>query len=227
MPRMNSRETPPISQIALVSEQRCRVRDLSGFRRSHQVPRECNDRTRNFVGKIAADDINKDLDDRFDEFRRHLELRRVDMKVSDPENGCGAIVTPWFDYRVIVTQDSQESAEAVWRRQVTDFRETAPLMSSGFSAVFGKLFNTVEFEPLEQIDVEAFVDAMETRGDQAIRIDYDRHCTWCDLSLDRIPGKLTVFTDRVAFVTHHADLPAELLSAFFEFRTELNGIECF
>ena len=225
---MSAPEHGSIRNVALVSEQRSRVRDLSGFRKkNHQVPDECNDRTQAFVGKIAAAEIGDDLDTRFAEFRKYFRFKRVDLKVSAPENGFGAISTPWFDYRIAVTHAADDATEAIWRRQVTEFRETSSLLSSEFAAVFGKLFNTVEFQPPEPIDMESFIDSIEGREDDDIGIDYDRTATWCRLTMQKIPGELSVETDCVALITHQPQLPAKLLEAYFSFRNQLTGLEGF
>ena len=225
---MTSRDYHQIAHVALVSEQRSRVCDLAGFKKkTHQVPSEVTDRAQSFVGRIAARDIGNDLDARFAEFRQHFQFKRVELRVSDPENGCGMISTPWFDYRVTVTLSPDDASEAVWRRQVTDFRHPEPLLSPEFATVFGNLFNTVEFEPPEPIDVEDFIDAMEDRSDTSMQIDYDRTATWCQLSIESLPGQLKVENDRVAFVTSQPQLPAQLLDAFFRYREQLKGIECF
>ena len=217
-----------IKSVALVNEQRSRGRDLSGFRKkSHQVPNENNDRTQQFVGRIAEEEIGADLDERFAEFRRAFPFKRVDLKVSDPDNGTGAISTPWFDYRITVTVADDDPSEAVWRRQVTDFRDPEPLLSSEFATVFGNMFDTIRFEPPEAITIEEFIDAMEDRDDKTMTIDYDRTSTWCQLSLENIPGQLLVESDCVSLTTNQPQLPARLLEAFFRFREELTGIEWF
>ncbi|APZ91109.1 hypothetical protein Fuma_00695 [Fuerstiella marisgermanici] len=227
IPAMSETSNRQISSVALVTEQRRRVRDLAGFLKSHKVPTEYNDRTQSFVGRIATQDISQDLDIRFAEFRRNFRLKRVDLRVSEPEEGTGAIVTPWFEYRVTVTHSEEDAGEAVWRQQVTDFRDTEQLFSSAFATVFGNLFDTVEFEPPEPIDMEAFIDSIENREDDDISIEYDRTAVWCQLMTDAVPGQLYVESDRVALVTQQPQLPARLLEAFINFRACLAGIECF
>ena len=216
-----------ISSVALVTEQRRRVRDLSGFLKSHKVPTEYNDRTQSFVGRIATLDISDDLDIRFAEFRRHFRLKRVDLRVSEPDEGTGAIATPWFEYRVTVTHSEEDAGEAIWRQQVTEFRDTERLFSSEFATVFGNLFDTVEFEPPEPIDMEAFIDSLENREGDDIKVEYDRTATWCQLMTEAVPGQLYVESDRVALVTQQPQLPAQLVEAFINFRECLTGIECF
>lgn len=225
---MSATDNGSIRNVALVSEQRSLVRSLSGFRKkNHKVPDECNDRTQAFIQKIAAEEIGADLDIRFAEFRKHFGFKRVDLNVSDPDNGVGTIATPWFDYRITVTQADDDPTEAVWRRQVTEFRETKALLSSEFATTFGKLFNAVEFEPPAPIDMEAFIDNIEDRSDSDLNIEFDRTTTWCDLTTPKIPGTLSVETDRIALTTMQPELPARLLEAFFGFQEHLTGIEGF
>lgn len=225
---MSPSDQKGIGNVALVSEQRSLVKGLSGFRKkNHTVPDEFNDRTQTFIAKISAEELGADLDARFAEFRKHLGFKRADLNVSDPDGGIGAISTPWFDYRITVQHDSDDPTEVIWRRQVTEFRETSALLSSEFATVFGKLFNTVEFEPLEPIDMEAFIDNIEDREDSDLSIEFDRTTTWCYVTTPRIPGTLSVETDCVALTTLQPELPARLLEAFFSFREHLTGIDGF
>lgn len=215
-----------IDHVALVREQRLRVRDLSGFRKTHKVPEECNERTQSFVGKISYAEISEDLDERFAEFRKHFNFRRVDLQVTEPENGIGAIETPWFEYRITVTHSTDDASEAVWRRQVTQFRKAESLLSAEFEAAFGNLFDTVEFQPPVPLDVADFIDRLEDRAKDDLQVEYDRSSTWCQLTTERIPGYLYVTTDCIALVTPQPDLPSRLLEAFFEYRESLKRIEC-
>ncbi|MCP4788111.1 MAG: hypothetical protein GY903_13380 [Fuerstiella sp.] len=224
---MDSSAEQRVTNVALVSEHRQRVRDLRGFGKAHSVPFANTERTQSFVGRIATDEIGEDLDKRFDEFRQNFRFKRSELVVSEPENGEGAIATPWFEYRIMITHDPNEPAEVTWRRQITQFRDPDPLLSPEFAAVFGTVFDTIEFEPPEPIHIEAFIDSVEDREDDSIKLDYDRQSTWCELTTALIPGQLLVESDRIAFVTNEPQLPARLLSAFFEFRTQLTGLECF
>ena len=224
---MHSSAEQHVTNVALVSEQRQRVRDLSGFRKAHSVPIANTERTQSFVGRIASNEIGEDLDARFHEFRKNFRFKRSDLVVSEPENGEGAITTPWFEYRITITHDPHTPSEVTWRRQVTQFHDPVPLLSPEFATVFGMVFDTVEFEPAEPIHIEAFIDSIEDGDDDSLNLDYDRQSTWCELTTALIPGRLVVESDRVAFVTHEPQLPARLLNAFFEFRTQLTGLECF
>jgi hypothetical protein len=88
------RDAGLIRSITLVRQQAGRVRDLKGFRKGHQIPSDVSEHTQSFVGRIAEDDLRLDLDERFDEFRRLLGFRRVEILVTDPASGAGQITRP-------------------------------------------------------------------------------------------------------------------------------------
>lgn len=220
-------ETLPnqLRNVALVREQRLRIRDLSGFQnKTHTIPNEVNERTQAFVGRLALREISDDLDQRYAAFRQHLGFRRVDLKVSEPDNGFGAIVTPWFEYRVTVNQADDEPSECIWRKQASAFSGPEPLLSENFASTFAADFDTVELEPPEQIDIEAFIDHLEDEPHDDLTLEYDRTATWCQLTTTRIPGLLLVEADRIALQNLQPDLPAQLLQAFFRFREELPAL---
>lgn len=220
-------QSPELANVTLVRETRSRVRDLKGFRKSHQVPSEVNEHTNSFVGRIAAEDISQDLESRFSDFRKLLKLKRFDLQVSEPDAGVGMIATPWFDYLVRATVSPDDAAEVLWRRQVAEFRQPLELFAAGFSSVFGNLFDTVELEPAAPIDLAAFIDQIEERAVETIGIDYDRNTTWCHINLSGVMGQVRLTSDRVSLVLAQPQPPARLLEAFLQVRSRFAGIECF
>ncbi len=221
-------EPPPqqLANVTLVREQRTRVRDLAGFRKSHQVPTEVNDHTNSFVGRIAAEDIIQDLDARFADFRKLLKFKRVDLQVTEPEGGVGLISTPWFDYQISAQLAPDDPSEILWRRQVAEFRAPKELFSSAFSTVFGNLFDTVELLPTALIDIAEVIDQIEDKGLSNITLEYDRSATWCHINLEGVAGQMQLTPDRVSLVVAQAQSPTRLLEAFFHARSQFSGIDC-
>lgn len=218
--------TQPIGSIALVSQKAGRVCDLAGFRKkNHQVPTEVSDYTRAFVTKISDAELAEDLDVQFAEFRRHFRFRRAEMEVQDPGDGCAAILTPWFEYRISISQDDEDPAVYVFKRQVNKIVGPEELLSDEFAKVFGDVFNSIEVSPPATINMEEFIDSMEDLDKHTLSIDFDRTATWCQLSIVRVPGELLVETDQISLVLDQAQPPTKLLDAFFQFREELKDIE--
>ena len=78
-----------LANVTLVKEQRSRVRDLKGYRKSHKVPTEVNGHAISFVTRIATDDISQDLEARFADFRKLMKFKRIEIQVRDAEGGVG------------------------------------------------------------------------------------------------------------------------------------------
>jgi hypothetical protein len=212
--------------FSLVGLQECRVRDLAGFQKSHRVPEEDSQRSRAFVRRIAATDIGLDLDQRYADFRRELGLKRAQLEVSEPHDGCGTIATPAFSYQVSVDLRSEDPSTLFWKRRVFGFNAPEPLLSDSFSATFGTTFDTVEFEPLDPVDVEAFIDWIENQSDGKLEPDYDRMATWCRLTArDQTASTMLVQSHVISLTSLQPVPPVSLLQSFFSFRDMLPEIQ--
>ncbi len=221
----NRRDAGLIASISLVRQQAGRVRDLKGFRKGHQIPTDVSDHTQSFVGRIAEEDLRQELDERFEEFRRQLKFKRVEISVSDPLSGVGQISTPWFDYHVSAIHDVNDATSVIWRRQLSEFRQIDKLDSPELTSVFGTTFDTVELSPPAAIDVAALIDQIEAEADARISLDYDRQTTWCAVTIRGIGGHMKFTSDRIALFIHQAQSPGKLLDAFFKVRSRISEIQ--
>ena len=167
----NRRDTGLIASITLARQQAGRIRDLKGFRKGHQIPADVSEHSQSFVGRIAEEDLRQDLDERFEEFRRQLKFKRVDISVTDPTCGVGQISTPWFGYQVSVIHDAADATAVIWRRQLSEFRQIDKLDSPELAAVFGTTFDTVELSPPAAIDIAALIDHIEDEADERISLE--------------------------------------------------------
>ena len=219
------RETSLIASITLVRQQAGRIRDLNGFRKGHQIPADVSEHTQSFVGRIAEEDLRQDLDERFEEFRRQLKFRRVEISVTDPLSGMGQISTPWFDYQVSVIHDPNDATAVIWRRQLSEFRQIEKLDSPELATVFGTTFDTVELSPPAAIDIAALIDHIEDEADERISLEYDRQVTWCAVTILGIAGQMKFTSDRIALVIHQAQPPGKLLDSFFKVRSRISEIQ--
>lgn len=218
-------ETGLLSTINLVRHQSGRIKDLKGFRKGHQVPSDVSDHTQAFIGRIAEQDLLEDLDERFDEFRRQLKFRRVDIAVTDPVSGVAQISTPWFDYQISILHDPNDASAVLWRKQLSEFRRIDKLNSAEVKAVFATTFDTVELAPPAAIDVAAMIDQIEDEADERISLDYDRQTTWCAVTIQGIAGKMQFTSDRISLFIHQAQPPAKLLDSFFQVKLRISEIQ--
>jgi len=211
--------------LALVGEETIRVRDLTGFRKSHRVPDEISDRAESFIRRIATPELEADLDQRFADFRRCLGLKRVEMDVEEPLDGVASIATPSFTYRVSIHLAEDDPATAVCERSVDRFSDAEPLMSPDFTAAFGNTFNTVRMLPPEPLEVERFIDWIECQEDGQLTAEYDRTATWCRLLFsDNRTASMLVRSDSVALTALEPVSPGSLLKSFVELRERLPGV---
>ena len=214
------REVKPVdlSGTRLVSRQETRIRDLIGFRKSHRVPSEYTSHTQQFVARIGTADLQKELDDRFDDFRRHLGFRRLDMEVDDSSTGTARITTPWFDYTITVNQNPESFQDAIFRKTLSNFRNIQALKSDGLATVFGNAFRTVETDYPNGLVVEDLIDRIEASQDQNIKIDYDRQATWCSIQIESVAASMRVTADQLSLTAWQPIPPAALLDAFCQFQ---------
>lgn len=209
------------TRLSLVKTDGIRVRDLKGFRKTHQVPTEFNGHTQAFVARIAADDINAELESRFSQLKLNLKCRRTQLSVSDAIDGTGVIASPWFDYRVTVALDSEKCSRALRTQELTGFRQTDSLNWMALSAAFGCFFDTVRFSPTAEIDLNELIDFLEEKASKEVQLEYDRHVTSCLIRLQGMPGQLRVTNDSLSLSIDRPRLCSELVKAFIAFQHHL------
>ncbi|MCH2200600.1 MAG: hypothetical protein MK102_01410 [Fuerstiella sp.] len=214
--------------LVLVGENESPVCDLTGFRKSHRVPDDTTDRSRTFVRRIAVDDVGRDLDQRFADLRRELGLKRAQMQVSDPADGCGSIKTPEFTYQVSADLSSKDPTAVVWRRSVFGFTAPESVLAENFSATFGTTFDTVEFAPRLPVDVETFIDWIEDQANCPLQADYDRTVSWCCLTAPQQKDSIMLIRPHVVSLQSLSPCaPKTLLTSFLAFHDLLPAIEWF
>ena len=210
-----------LPHLSIVREQSTRIRDLSGFRKGHQIPAEHNDRTASFVCRLAGTDINDELETRFAEIRSAFRLKRTELTVSDSDNGLGMIQTPWFDFQVIATQCVNDPAMVIWRRVLCAFRHPEKLAAAETTAVFGNSFDRVEFLPVHPIDITSVIDHIEDLDQEPISLEYDRHCTFCVIHIRGQQALMRVTPGCVSFISTTPTSPGRLLTAFGQLQSQM------
>jgi len=211
--------------LALVGEQRGRVRDLADFRKTHRIPDDNSERAQAFIRRIATADLESDLDVRFSELRQHLGFKRVDMDVAEPADGAASIQTPLFCYRVSIRLCDEDVNSTVCERRVDGFADPEPLLSDQFAAAFGSMFDSVAITPVEPVDVENFIDWIEEQSDDQLEADYDRTATWCRVTFaDQHAASMLIQSDAIALTSTDRVPPASLLRSFMELRDQLPAV---
>ena len=210
-----------VLHVSFVRREYARVRSLSGFQRTHRVPDEVNDRSETFVATIAADQLGQDLDAMHRALRQAFRFKRADIDVSQPGDGTGTMITPYFNYSISVSLNSDDTTEVVWHRQVSDIKEPEQILTDEFAQVFGGMFDTVELSPATKIDVETLIDRIEEFGDDRVALHYDKDATWCRLEIDGVVGEIEVTRRTFSIVQSSPKQPKQLLELLFEIQKSL------
>jgi hypothetical protein len=210
-----------LRHVSLAVRKTDSVEQLAGFRKHHRVPSEVNSHTQAFVGRLATPTIRNDLDQIFSQLRAAFRLKRKEIIASESASGEGEITTPYFRYGSAVYLNPDNASETIWQRDVSQITAPQQLLSDGFATVFDKLFDTVECTPPTPIDLVTLIDHIEAQDDSTVTLEYNRHLTFCELSLPGIESKIRVTQDSFRIVHPRARTARRLLESFFEVQRSL------
>jgi hypothetical protein len=200
-----------------------RVKDLAGYRKSHSLPERANEWARKFVNRIGAADVKADLDQVFDMVREQFGYKRKDLDVSAERDGMGFIRTPEFEYTVSLFVNPDEPAEVTWRREVSRVSGLDFVRSSGFQAVFGKMFDQLVFEFDEPVVVAELVDRIEEQPIEGVKVGVASDANAAEIVLAGASGRITV-SPRAVVIHGQTGDSASLLEQFLMFLTKFAGI---
>ena len=191
-----------VNQISLFHELTGDIKRLDGFKKSHRVPDTFSDRNNQFVGEIAEELLNEDLDNTHASLRSVFGFKRKEISVSGPEAGFGAINTPLFNYEIAIEQ--QESAPQSYRltRRVSEIREPQRALGSEFETVFPDRFRTLEVTAESEFDLESIIDRVEDAESESVSIDYDKNVTWCKIDIG--PALVRITENRIRIIDQNS-----------------------
>jgi hypothetical protein len=207
-----------LESISLRSETRQRVKDLTGFQKTHTVPDRVRPATERFAAAVAHDDIQADLDAVYAAVREHLGYKRKDVTLTPATEGAGSLRTPDFDYRVTVALVEDDPSRVVWRRDVTNFRRSDVLHRREFQRAFGNAFQVLSFEYAKSLDVAGLVDRFEDAPATGVRIRCAADGSWCEVELAGFPGTLRVEGNRLDVLALRIAGAGALWAAFEAFQ---------
>jgi hypothetical protein len=200
-----------------------RVKDLTGYRKTHTLPERANDWARKYVHRVAAADIKADLDNTFDMVREQFGYKRKDLDVSAERDGLGFIRTPDFEYTVTVNVDPDEPAAVIWRREVGRLSGPEFVRSEGFRNVFGTMFNKLVFEFAVPVDVAEFVDRIEDAPPEGVKVTVASDSGAAVIALAGFAGRVSVTREAVT-IEGPSGNPGSLLEQFLTFLRKFGSI---
>jgi hypothetical protein len=181
-----------LARVLFRSETRVRVKELAGFRKPHKIPVAATPAARAFVARLAADDVQRDLDRTVEAVREQFGYKRKEI-----DRGPTVLRTPDFEYAVTVDLDPDDPAVAVIRRDVSRLRDAAFVRSTAFSR-FGKTFDALVFEFAELLDVLAFADCLEDMPASLVTVTLSADGRSCVATVPGVPGR--IFVERNALI---------------------------
>jgi hypothetical protein len=205
-----------LRRVVFRSESLGRVKDLTAWRKTYDLPDSARPSACKFVARVANADVKADLDEVYDAAREQLGYKRKDLDVSTGPDGFGLLRTPDFEYTVTAALDAEDASRVVWRREVGGFADPGFVRGTGFDAVFGKLFDQLVFEFAAPIDVAALVDRLEDHPPKGAKVQVASEGTSCDITLAGFAGRVTV-ESRALVVRGRAGDSAGLLDQFLTF----------
>lgn len=163
-----------------------KVSALSGFdkKKGHFVPTAATDREHGFIARVAQQELNEDLENKYQGLREHFGYKKADLSTA-VEGNDGHIRTPDFDYNVSVLVDADDPSRVIWRREISEVRSSDVVLSSNFDVVFGS-FNRIEIVAPDGIEIDALIDRIEADTPAGWTLRDDREATYCEIHIDGI-----------------------------------------
>jgi hypothetical protein len=191
-----------------------RLTSLSGWRKTYRIPDRYTDSTQSFVSNCASDELKKDLDSVFEALKRAFKFGRRDLVVSQPEDGTGSIITPYFNYSVHIELNADDLGEVIWIRTVDSIVAPEQISTAAFSEVFDGVFDTLELSLPTKVQIEDFIDAVEAARITDVSLDYDRDATYCDIQIAGANGILRLSPGQLSLSHSAPTKTAKLIESF-------------
>ncbi len=213
-----------VKDSILLAESTANVKSLSGFKsdKRHFAPDRHSGYAQSFISEIAHDDIKEDVEKVRAALKGQFGFTRLQLTVENHE-GAATITTPHFNYNVSVEQHPDDPGKVIWRRSVDAIIDPDQVLSDGFEAVFGDVFDTFELSLRHDVDIEQLIDFIESLGSDEIKVDYgeDKHVTACDVRIKGHNAQIQVAQNTFAVRHPRSHSPKQLVESFFAIQLAL------
>ncbi len=172
-----------VEHIRLIAEETGEIKRLTGFKKGHRIPDAISTRDAAFLTEVSAEQLDVDLVETFAALRDVYGFKRREISVTGPEEGFGAISTPYFNYEIDIAQFQDQPSHYRLRRSITRIQEPVRVLSAQFESVFANRFRTIEILAESNFDLEAIIDRIEEADSNGVSVDFDKNISWCKISL--------------------------------------------
>lgn len=206
--------SPAMSLPVLWRETSRRADALPGFdkRRGHRVPDSVSTGATAFVRRLAAKEVEQEIEACHVALRTKLGYKRRQLHVAVDADGA-SIVTPDFEFHLVVGQDPGNPGRVRLRRTIQGVQTPVILASPAFAEAFGSGFDGLDLPVGRRIDVAGLIDAIEERDPPGWTLDYGYEARRLTLTSPHMPLAVEVTAERVRLVGERPHGAAQLLEA--------------
>lgn len=205
-----------VKRVALRAMSGSMIRNLRGFTKGHEVPSRVNSAAQKFVARLAAEDIEADLDRTYRAVREAFGFKRRQLEASS-EGDAGYLRTPLFEYRMHAEIDLTDPSSIVWHREIAAIKDSTLLQRPEFGKLFGPTFDILVLEFRKPINVLKLIDRMEEVEKRCIRVVCPSDASWCEISVNGFRGAVRVESDVVRIEGRRAPPLPSLFDQFLRY----------
>lgn len=177
-----------LKQIFLRGSWQTKIRDLSGYRKSMQLPDRASPSSNKFFAKLAIDEIKSELDEVFQAIIHSFGFKRKDVHTNIDRDGFGTIRTPEFEYSLSIQIDSDDPTLMRWQREVSQLADVSVISSPAFEEAFSTRLNEIVFVFEQAREIEKFIDDFEENPKKGVRLRADPNGERCELRIEGFAG---------------------------------------
>jgi hypothetical protein len=201
-----------LNRVLMSSSKSVAVRDLAGFdKKVHRVPDRASAFGEKLVGELTKGELEEEVNRVAKRARDVFGYVRKDVNASVVAGG-GSVITPGFEYAVMVGLDSESPAEVIWRREL---RKIEGEIGGALDEVFAGLFDRLEMVFEQKQSVEDVIDRIEALRSKEIAVDYeDTDLSKCEIRVAGFEGRILVTRERLTVLKPGGGSPSELMRSF-------------
>ena len=205
--------------VALVGRSTQPIRSLQGFdKKRHVLPQSMDDYSQRFVAEISNPELDSHLENTYQSLRSAYKFKRKELKRITPAPGCGCVETPFFLFTIQASHCYDDPNLVTWERSVIQIKSPEQILSPPFATVFDGQFDRIEFTLDPPIDLEDWIDHLESLDHDRLRLDYDSQVSYCRLTIDQVNAVIEVSESIVSVAQPRPTQTNQILTAFLEVR---------
>ncbi len=189
-----------------------RVRDLSGFRKGvHRIPDSVSDRTREFVARIAEDDLAEEANALRDQLKKNFGYKRKELTFAC-EGANALITTKDFDLAISYAQDESDRQSYVITYQLGSIKNPEALRDPGLQTILFRHFDEVRITLEASYRIEDLIDTVEEAEPDHVELDYPEDCSTLTITIDSRDWYLRFVPEGIAVLSRSPGTPLEMIT---------------